>query len=54
MREKIYTSIEELQADLDVWLKHYNEERPHRGYRNMGKRPIDTVNKFAQTARQEA
>ena len=54
MREKIYTSIDELQADLDVWLKHYNEERPHRGYRNMGKRPIETINKFAQTARQEA
>jgi len=39
MRENIYSSIDELQADVDVWLKHYNEERPHRGYRNMGKRP---------------
>ena len=22
---------------------HYNYERPHRGYRNMGKRPIETI-----------
>ncbi|HOC47054.1 MAG TPA: integrase core domain-containing protein, partial [Syntrophorhabdaceae bacterium] len=22
---------EELQADLDVWLDHYNNQRPHRG-----------------------
>jgi transposase InsO family protein len=51
VREKTYTSIE---TDRNAWLEHYNEERPHRGYRNMGRRPIDTVNKFAQTARQEA
>jgi hypothetical protein len=24
-------------------LFHYNTERPHLGYRNMGKRPLDTV-----------
>lgn len=53
MRENIYPSIEELQTDLDIWLKNCNEERPHRGYRNMGKRPIETVNDFAQTARQD-
>jgi len=54
MRATLYDSVEQLQADLDVWLKFYNEERPHRGYRNMGKRPIDTINQFAKTARQEA
>lgn len=42
-REKFYPSVEELQEDLDLWLHHYNYERPHRGYRNMGKRPIETL-----------
>jgi transposase InsO family protein len=31
------------EEDLDRWLHHYNYERPHRGYRNMGRRPIDTI-----------
>ena len=43
-RSKLYVSVEELQADLDTWLDYYNTERPHRGYRNMGKRPIETIN----------
>ena len=42
-REKFYTSVEELQEDLDKWLHYYNYERPHRGYRNMGRRPIETI-----------
>ena len=42
-REKFYDSVEELQKDLDEYLRFYNTERPHQGYRNMGKRPIDTV-----------
>ena len=27
-RKKIYKTIDELQADLDAWLIHFNEERP--------------------------
>lgn len=46
-RESFYESVEALQADLDQWLVHYNTERPHRGYRNRGKRPLDTVLEFA-------
>lgn len=42
-RKKLYVSVEELQADLDEWITYYNNERPHRGYRNMGKRPIETI-----------
>ncbi|MCE5265733.1 MAG: integrase core domain-containing protein, partial [Deltaproteobacteria bacterium] len=38
-----YPSVEKLQKALDQWLQHYNYERPHRGYRNMGKRPIETI-----------
>ncbi len=46
LRETFYDSVEALQADLDRWLVHYNTERPHLGYRNMGKRPLDTVNAY--------
>ena len=28
-RKKIYTTLEELQSDLDAWLMH--EQRPHQG-----------------------
>jgi transposase InsO family protein len=45
-RESFYETVEALQADLDSWLIHYNTERPHRGYRNKGKRPLDTVLNF--------
>jgi transposase InsO family protein len=42
-RNKLYASVEELQKDLDKWIHYYNYERPHRGYRNMGRRPIETI-----------
>lgn len=42
-RTKLYTTIDELQTDLDQWLVHYNTERPHQGYRNQGRRPLDTI-----------
>lgn len=45
-REKFYESVEALQEDFDKWLLYYNTERPHQGYRNMGKRPLDTINEF--------
>ena len=53
LRETFYESVDALQADLDRWLVHYNTERPHLGYRNMGKRPIDTVNAYL-SVKQEA
>jgi transposase InsO family protein len=46
LRETFYETVEALQADLDRWLLHYNTERPHLGYRNRGKRPIDTINAY--------
>ena len=42
-RTKLYLSLEDLQTDLDTWLAYYNNERPHRGYRNMGRKPIETI-----------
>ena len=41
-RKKIYLSIEDLQNDADVWLKYYNEERPHSGRYCYGKTPMQT------------
>jgi len=52
-RTKFYESVEALQDDLDIWLVHYNTERAHQGYRNMGKRPIDTINDYLKTVRKE-
>ena len=37
---KYYYKLEELQKDLDKWLKFYNDKRPHLGYRNNGNTPI--------------
>lgn len=42
-RKKIYRSLEELQADLDVWMKMYNEARPHQGRWCYGKTPMQTL-----------
>lgn len=41
-RRKLYTSIAELQTDLDAWIKSYNEERPHQGRWCFGKTPMQT------------
>lgn len=30
-RKRVYRSIGELQANLDVWVSDYNEQRPHQG-----------------------
>lgn len=38
-RKKIYTTIEQLQQDVDIWLQYYNNERPHSGRYCFGKRP---------------
>jgi hypothetical protein len=43
MRDTFHETVEALQADLDAWLVHSNTERPHPGYRNQGRRPIETV-----------
>jgi transposase InsO family protein len=41
-RKKLYESVNALQEDLDTWLHEYNHDRPHRGYRNQGRRPMET------------
>jgi transposase InsO family protein len=39
-RKKVYRAIEELQADLDEWMAHYNEARTHQGRWCFGKTPM--------------
>jgi transposase InsO family protein len=53
LRTTFYETVEALQADLDAWLRFYNTERPHQGYRNMGRRPYDTVQLYLQPVTQE-
>lgn len=49
LRTNFYETVEALQADLDAWLRFYNIERPHQGYRNMGRRPYDTLQLYLQS-----
>ena len=40
--EKIYHSIEQLQQDLDIWMREYNTIRTHSGKYCYGKTPLNT------------
>jgi transposase InsO family protein len=65
-RKKIYHTLDELQEDLDSWLREYNESRPHSGKYCFGKTPMQTfldsvplakekmLNKTLQTASEVA
>lgn len=52
-RKKIYNTIEELQADLDIWLDYYNNERPHSGKHCYGKTPMQTWNDSLHLAKEK-
>jgi len=41
-RKKLYRNLDELQSDLDDWLREYNEERSHSGRYCYGKTPLHT------------
>lgn len=41
-RKKIYSTLEELQRDLDAWIVHYNNERTHQGKMCCGRTPMAT------------
>lgn len=41
-RKKVYDSLEELQRDVDEWVRYYNEARPHSGRYCYGKTPMQT------------
>ena len=41
-RKKLYETTEDLQADLDLWMREFNEARPHQGKWCFGKTPMQT------------
>ena len=42
-RRKVYTTLEQLQLDVDEWVKEYNENRTHSGKHCFGKTPMQTL-----------
>jgi transposase InsO family protein len=42
-RKKIYSTMEELQKDLDEWMDYYNNERTHQGKKCCGRTPLETL-----------
>ena len=42
-RKKIYNTLDELQEDLDEWIRYYNIERTHQGKICEGKTPMQTM-----------
>jgi transposase InsO family protein len=42
-RRKLYTTLEELQADLDDWICYYNQDRTHQGKVCCGRTPMQTM-----------
>lgn len=42
LRKKIYSTLEALQEDLDVWIVSYNHDRTHQGKMCCGRTPIAT------------
>ena len=52
-RKKLYRSIEELQSDLDQWMRYYNEVRTHQGRWCYGKTPMQTLLDSIDLAREK-
>lgn len=41
-RKKLYSTLEDLQTDLDEWMEKYNNERTHQGKMCCGRTPMET------------
>jgi len=52
-RKKLYRSTEELQVDLDAYLREYNEQRPHQGRWCFGKTPQQTFLASVELAKEK-
>jgi transposase InsO family protein len=50
-RKKVYRALDELQADLDEWLRTYNHERTHSGKYCFGRTPHQTFQETKQLAK---
>jgi hypothetical protein len=47
-------SMEAPPKDLERWLVHNDTERSHQGYRNRGRRPIETVELYLNSVPEAA
>jgi transposase InsO family protein len=52
-RKKLYNSLDEMQQDLDEWMKYYNQGRTHSGRYCYGKTPMETFKESLILARQK-
>lgn len=52
-RRKIYTSLQQLQDDVDAWVHDYNHERTHSGKHCYGKTPWQTLQESKHLALQK-
>lgn len=52
-RKKLYSRLDDLQQDLDEWIGHYNNERPHSGRYCYGKTPMQTFTDSLPLAKQK-
>jgi len=52
-RKKLYDNLEDLQRDLDEWMKYYNHERVHSGRYCYGKTPMQTFMESIILAKQK-
>lgn len=52
-RKKLYTTLDELQEDLDKWLEYYNYERTHQGKMCCGRTPYETFIDGVQKMREK-
>jgi transposase InsO family protein len=50
-RKNIYTTLEQLQADLDEWVEQYNQERTHSGKYCFGRTPLQTFRETRHLAK---
>ncbi len=53
-RKKIYVTVDDLQADLDLWMREFNEARPHQGKWCFGKTPLQTFLDALPIAREKS
>jgi len=45
--------IDELQKDLYIFVRQYNEERSHGGYRTKGRAPLQTLREWIKKPNRE-
>jgi transposase InsO family protein len=52
-RKKIYSSLEQMQTDLDAWIEDYNRNRTHTGKYCFGRTPLQTFEETLSLAKEK-